>query len=268
MYPGLQDTDLAEKQLSDKSLKAAVVLAFGSGNIPTRPEFLDTFRKAKDRGLILANLSQCRTGPIELGIYDTSAKLLDLGFIAASDITLEAAQCKLMVLLGDPDISPDEAATLFQRDMAGEQSVSLFLTGFPTGEKLMGGGDPEAGRYRIPARQMEGNWDPRRIDRALLRFRGAVLKGASEGESADMRVFVDLDEGAEPRNDDPGYIGSVRKYPPEEQPSIVILDVTRAVRGVAAPGKRISFTLFLDTPSSSFSWKAVELALFVRETGE
>lgn len=127
IYPGVQHTDLVKKQLADPNLRAAIVLAFGTGNIPTDHAFLEAFKEAAERGVLLINISQNRRGPVELGIYETSAKLLEIGFISAYDISLEAALCKLMVLLEKhPKASKEELANTFQYAWAGEQSISLF----------------------------------------------------------------------------------------------------------------------------------------------
>ena len=270
IYPGIQDTQLIRRQLLDADLKGIIVLAYGSGNIPTKPEFLEMFEEAQKRGVILANLSQCRRGPVELGIYDTSATLLEMGFIAGSDITMEAAQCKLMVLLGDPDITPTDVKKYFAQNRAGEQSVSLFVTEFEASDKSLTGADVpiETSHFRIPGRPMEGVWKAEQIERALLRFRGATVKPTEKEQSVTLRVFANLNPGEEPGEDHPGYVGPIDKYPPDVQPTITIIDVTDAVRPVARPGDRISFTVFVDSPGATFSWKSVELALFVKEMGE
>lgn len=127
IYPGVQNTDLVKKQLADPTLRAAIVLAFGTGNIPTDDDFLHCFKEATDRGILLINISQNRRGPVELGIYETSAKLVEMGFVSAYDIGLEAALCKLMVLLEKyPNAGRNELASKFQMSWAGEQSMSHF----------------------------------------------------------------------------------------------------------------------------------------------
>jgi len=104
-------------------------MAYGSGNIPTLwPDWLESFRQARNDGMVLATVSQCKRGAVELGIYETSALLLELGFVAASDITLEAALCKAHGSSRSPDLSQEEVEETYQRALVGEQSSSLFLT--------------------------------------------------------------------------------------------------------------------------------------------
>jgi L-asparaginase type I len=268
IFPGVQDTDLVARQLESPQLKGAIVLAYGSGDIPTRPDFVDIFRKARERGLVVGTVTQCLRGPIQLGIYETSAMLLEAGFVSAFDITLESALCKLMSLLGDPDISQEEVELAFQQSMAGEQSVSVFVTPFPgaankslEGPKSKG----ETAEFRVPGRPLEGVWSPAQIDNALLRLRGAKVSLPGNAKAAQFKVFINLNPGEEPGEDSPSFAGTFRKYASEESP-ILVFDVTRALIPVARPSERVSLTLFLDTPGATVSWESAELALFVRET--
>jgi L-asparaginase len=181
VYPGIQRTDLAKRQLEGLAarpserpdgLKAAIVMAYGSGNIPTLwPEWLENFRTARNADMVIAAVSQCKRGAVELGIYETSALLLELGFIAASDITLEAALCKLMVLLGDRDLAQEEVEETYQRALVGEQSSSVFLTKYPVKPGSIQRKDGVTTNVRIPGRPLEGGWQPSHVERALLRFR-------------------------------------------------------------------------------------------------
>jgi L-asparaginase len=270
IYPGIHETpEVARKQLLEsEGLKAAVVLAYGSGNIPTlSEEFIDIFREARRKGIILVDASQCRRGPVELGIYDTSAMLLEAGFIAGNDITLEAALCKLMTWLGDPDITTEEVEAKFQLNEAGEQSISQHLTQFPGAkDKSVNATSTSPAHFRIPARPMEGTWEPQRIDKALLRFRKARLKSAET--EVKFRLFVNLDDTSEASESHIGYAGEFKKWVEGQSEGILIFDVTRAIKPIARPNERVSLTLFLDTEGASFSWSEVELALFVREFGD
>lgn len=36
-----------------------VVMSYGSGNTPSNPEFLEVFKSAIERGVIIVNISQC-----------------------------------------------------------------------------------------------------------------------------------------------------------------------------------------------------------------
>lgn len=271
--PGIQDTQIARSQLETDGLRAAVVLSFGSGNIPTRNEFLDAFRDARsEREIILANVSQCPVGPVELGIYETSVELLDAGFVSAADITVEAAQCKLMALLGDDDATIEEVEADFQRSIAGEQSTSLYVT--PYGSNSGGELSSHAPKLRIRGVPIPGSVDPAAVERAVVRLRGAQVHGpaspvadAEHDEAASpiaFRIFLNLAEGAATDVNDPGFARSFTKWPMENA-GLVMFDVTAAFRATARSGERASFTLILDS-LGELTWTTSELAIFVRET--
>jgi L-asparaginase len=273
VYPGIQETDLAKRQLDglaaraskrDDKLKAAIVMAYGSGNIPTLwPEWLENFRQARNEGIVVATVSQCKRGAVELGIYETSARLLELGFVAASDVTLEAALCKLMVLLGDPDLTQEEVEETFQRALVGEQSSSVFLTKYP----VKAGSRKHEGRtasVRVPGRPLEGGWQSSQIERALLRFRGAKL-AFSGVPPVLFSVYLNLDGAEDATQDHPGYAGQFKKEPNIDTDQIILFDVTRVLAALAKTGDRVSFTVILDTESAEFSWTSVELAIIQKE---
>lgn len=270
IFPGIQHTDMVARQLSQPGLQAAVVHAYGSGDIPTNKEFLDAFKQAHDeREVILVACTQCSGGAVQLGIYDTSAMLLAAGFISAHDISKEAAQCKLMSLLGDPDITQEEAEALFQQNMAGEQSHSTYITKFPgadTGELVGATSDASRpGAVRVPGRPLGGEvWDRSAIQSAILRLRGARMPGATNESPAEFRIFLNADEADTLSVDHEGYAGTFRKSWSEDVP-VLTFDVTGAVAPIASPGTRMSFTLVMESPGVTCSWDAVDLAIIVRE---
>ncbi len=47
------------------SMKGVVVETFGSGNVPSnRPDLLEAFKAARERGVILINITQCMKGTV------------------------------------------------------------------------------------------------------------------------------------------------------------------------------------------------------------
>ncbi len=272
IYPGITP-QVVEAQIEATKPKAVIVQAFGSGNIPNLdPELVEVFRRARQEKMILiAVVSQCTQGPVELGIYETSAELLDAGFICANDITLEAAQCKLMALLGDPDISLEEAEQEFQRAMAGEQSLSAYVTDFSDEPgKLPAEGDAPT-RVRFKARPLAGVWEASNLSQALLRFRKGFVtvdkgKGKASRDYTEYQIYLNAAPDEEVSPDNPGYAGTFKQYSMTEgQASLVLFDITEALRPLAASGERISFTIVGEDERATFTWEQVELALFVRE---
>ncbi len=47
-------------------MKGVVVETFGSGNVPSnRPDLLQAFKAASDRGVIIVNITQCMKGSVK-----------------------------------------------------------------------------------------------------------------------------------------------------------------------------------------------------------
>jgi L-asparaginase len=275
VYPGIQNTDLVKRQLDGLAqlpssrpdrLKAAIVMAYGSGDIPTLwPDWLQVYKDAHSSGMVIATVTQCKRGRVELGIYETSALLLELGFVAASDITLEAALCKLMVLLGDPTIATqEELEDEFQRALAGEQSASVFVTRYPMKAGAVKRSDGQVTNVRVPGRPLEGGWQPNSVETALLRFRGAKLAFAGQ-PPVQFSVYLNLDRPEDASTDHPGYAGTFKKEPALKEDQIILFDVTNVLTSLVKPGDRASFTVFLDTDGAEFTWNAVELAIIAKE---
>jgi L-asparaginase len=119
-FPGISK-DLVEHTLALPSLKAIVLETYGAGNAPNEPWLKAALKKAIDKGLIVANVSQCHGGTVEQGKYETSQQLLEAGVIGCGDMTTEATVCKLMFLLAnEPNIK--KAKKLLTTSMCGEIS--------------------------------------------------------------------------------------------------------------------------------------------------
>jgi L-asparaginase len=120
IFPGISPR-LVDAVLNKSNIEGLVLETFGVGNAPTEAWFIDSLKKAIDRGLIVLNITQCVTGSVEHGKYETSQKLEEIGVISGRDMTTEAGITKLMYLLGNYS-DKLKIAELLQRSLHGELS--------------------------------------------------------------------------------------------------------------------------------------------------
>lgn len=120
IFPGFQ-FELFESMINS-NLKAVVLEAFGSGNIPTNNQALvEGIRKSAANGTIITVTSQCHRGGTTLGTYATSSDLVESGAISTSDMTTEAAIAKLYYLFSC-GYSCDRVKILMETNLRGEMA--------------------------------------------------------------------------------------------------------------------------------------------------
>jgi len=117
LYPGI--TVHAVKAITESSVDAIVLETFGSGNTTTAQWFIDSLQAALDRGKLIVDISQCQGGSVELGKYETSKKLQQMGIISGFDMTFEATVTKLMYLMG-LGLDNTQIAGLMEQSIRGE----------------------------------------------------------------------------------------------------------------------------------------------------
>lgn len=122
LFPGISEQSV-KAILGIKGLKAIILETYGSGNAPTNDWFIEQLKEAIQNGIIIVNVTQCKGGgTVELGKYETSLLLGEIGVIGGFDITTEAAVTKLMFLLGTYQ-NKKEVEALMQRPLRGEITI-------------------------------------------------------------------------------------------------------------------------------------------------
>lgn len=118
IFPGIQEK-LVRTVLNTPGLKAVVLKTYGSGNAPQKEWFIKLLAEATRNGIVIVNITQCQTGMVEMGRYETGLHLLDAGVISGYDSTVESVLTKLMFLLGH-GLTPREVRNEMSRSIAGE----------------------------------------------------------------------------------------------------------------------------------------------------
>jgi L-asparaginase len=118
LFPGI-NKKVISSVLKTPGLKGIILETYGSGNAPTLDWFISELSEAIKNNIYVINVTQCSGGSVNMGQYETSTQLKNMGIISGKDITSEAAVTKLMYLLGQ-NISSKVFKNNFETSIRGE----------------------------------------------------------------------------------------------------------------------------------------------------
>jgi L-asparaginase len=121
LYPGISPKVV--ETILNSDVRGIVMETFGAGNTTTDAWFTGMLKNAINSGKVILDISQCKVGTVELGRYETSKELKDMGIANGYDMTYEAAITKMMYLLGQYR-EPLMIKELLETDLRGELTVS------------------------------------------------------------------------------------------------------------------------------------------------
>jgi L-asparaginase len=122
LFPGIEER-IVSALLHVEGLKAVVLKTYGSGNAPQKEWLVRELNEARERSMIIVNITQCSAGIVEMNRYETGMHLLQAGVISGYDSTPESALTKLMFLLGHK-LSYDEIRRKMASNLAGEITIN------------------------------------------------------------------------------------------------------------------------------------------------
>jgi L-asparaginase len=118
IYPGFPVAGFASL-FQVATIKALVIETFGAGNAPSDQAFRNYIQDYLKQGGIIVNVTQCSSGSVQQGKYQTSSFFNEAGVISGKDLTTEAAITKLMHLVGQ-NFSKDEVIEKLNHSLCGE----------------------------------------------------------------------------------------------------------------------------------------------------
>lgn len=118
LFPGI-NKQVVKSILEIPNLNGVILETYGAGNAPTSTWFINLLEKAINNNIPIVNVTQCISGSVILGHYETSSYLKELGIISGKDITTESAIAKLKYLIG-AKISQNEFKNVFETQLRGE----------------------------------------------------------------------------------------------------------------------------------------------------
>lgn len=121
LFPGIAEI-VVKNALTIKGLKGVILETFGAGNAPTDDWFIEALSEAIEKGITIYNVTQCKGGAVDMGKYETSMKLGQIGVVGGYDITTESAVAKMMYLLGE-GFHGNELNKLLQMPLRGELTI-------------------------------------------------------------------------------------------------------------------------------------------------
>ncbi len=119
LFPGLE-LSIYDSIFDREKVDGIILETFGAGNAPKDELMKNYCEKFINSGGSILNITQCNTGFVNQGMYETSSIFQEVGVIGGADLTTEAAVTKMMIALGERDLKKREE--ILQTNIRGEMN--------------------------------------------------------------------------------------------------------------------------------------------------
>ncbi len=120
LYPGI-DFAIYKSVFDRVKVDGIVLETFGAGNAPQSADLEQLCSEFIAEGGFILNITQCSSGKVKHGMYETSSLFDKIGVVSGADMTAEAAVTKMMSVLANSN--PEDVSQRLSENLRGELTI-------------------------------------------------------------------------------------------------------------------------------------------------